>query len=52
LYGDINEFKTGYHSGAELGNYNVVVPTTKRLWTMVIACSVMRFVIICRYPNC
>jgi len=28
LYGYINEFKRGYHPGAELGNYNVIAPST------------------------
>jgi hypothetical protein len=43
LYGDIDEFKTGYQPGTVLRNYNVVALSTKRLWKIDIACNAVRF---------
>ena len=44
----INEFKTEFQPGADLGNHNVVPRPTQCLCVIVIGCNVVRVVIICR----
>jgi len=47
MYRHINEFKKEIKPEDDLGNYNVVPPTTKGLYLKVIACNMTRFGIVC-----